>query len=268
MHILTNVPLFNSIVPKPKQSKKSSKSSEKNSDGSDYEEDESSVDLDSDLSDYEEDESSVDLDSDLSDDDATFSTAQEDEDCSDDRKPAANSKTGENDDPQEKPPAWTRHKRNGWSYNPFDSIVPEDGTVEIDAEVKDDGTAPEVAAEERTGAAGEDLDVKAPAAKDPEVASEAADPVDPPADGADDGSALSNFPACLPGNWNVGRTKRVSTFRRCSELSGWVEQLVPKKGGKKFNKVYLSPDGGRFRTMENARSHATGVAAGDKPPGQ
>ena len=147
------------------------------------------------------------------------------------------------------------------------SIVPEDGTVEIDAEVKGDGTAPE-AAEEPTGAADEALDVKPPAAEDREVTAEPAEPVDPPADEADDGSALMDFPACLPGNWNVGKSKRVPTYRKCSELSGWVEQLVPRKattkGGKKFDKYYLSSDGERFRSIEKARSHAAGV--GDEPP--
>ena len=146
----------------------------------------------------------------------------------------------------------------------FNSIVPEDGTVENDTEVKGDGDrAASETAEERTGAADEALDVNPPAAEDREA--EAADPVGLPADKADDdGSALANFPACLPGDWNTGKSKKVSTYRKCSDLSGWVEQLVPRKAANKSDKYYLCSDGGRFRSLTAARNHAAGVATGSE----
>ena len=141
---------------------------------------------------------------------------------------------------------------------------PEGDGLDLKPPAEQDGSE---AAKERPDAADEaEAEAKPPAAaEDEEAAAEAADP---PADGADDdGSALTDFPACLPGNWNVGKPRREPTYRRSSDLSGWVEQLVPRKaadrhGVLRFDKYYLSSDGKRFRSLADAQGHA----AGDGPP--
>lgn len=135
--------------------------------------------------------------------------------------------------------------------------------------------APE-AARERTGQTDEALETKpsaGEATKDGEAVAEAADPANPPTDGADngDGSTLTNFPACMPGDWNVGKSKRTPTYRRSAELSGWVEQFIPRtadKNGKvKYDKHYLCSDGGRFQSLADAQKHAASLEAGVDPAG-
>ncbi|EJK48036.1 hypothetical protein THAOC_33204, partial [Thalassiosira oceanica] len=135
------------------------------------------------------------------------------------------------------------------------------------------GDAPE-AAEGRTGAANEALEAEA---KPPDGETEAVDTADPPADGADDGdgSTLTNFPACLPGYWNLGKSERALEghthiiYRKSAELSGWVEQYIPrkaeKKGQAKFDKYYLCSDGERFRSLADAQRHAASLEAGGGP---
>ena len=90
-------------------------------------------------------------------------------------------------------------------------------------------------------------------AEDREVAAEAADP---PADGD---VTLTNFPACLSGNWTVGNPLRVPTYQKSSTLEGWVEQLVPRlnpgnDGCLRYDKFFLSPVGGRYRSLKAAQN--------------
>ncbi|EJK45016.1 hypothetical protein THAOC_36401, partial [Thalassiosira oceanica] len=116
--------------------------------------------------------------------------------------------------------------------------VPEDGTLEND-KVKGDGDGVDEAA-------------------------------DQPAEESNDASTLTNFPACLPGDWNLGKSKRTPTYRKSAELSGWVEQLVPRKAtdsGQKYDKYYLYSDGERFRSLANAQRHAASLEAGGGPAG-
>ena len=108
--------------------------------------------------------------------------------------------------------------------------------MENDTEVKDDGggTAPE-AAKERTDV-DKDLDVKPHAAEDREATDVAADPVGPPADDADDGSALTDFPACLSGDWNVGKSPIVVTSEE------WSRRRSMKPATVVINEVELDFD--------------------------
>lgn len=151
---------------------------------------------------------------------------------------------------------------------------PEDGDIEVEK-----------------GRKGEALDLKKPHAggfsEGSVAASESIDPVNLPADeaGDEDGSQLTNFPACLPGRiWNVGNLKSAcATYRKSSKLNGWVEQSIPRKREniigclKKEHIYYLSPRGDRFRQLAKAQHaeakfaessrHAASLATGDESPG-
>ncbi|EJK59739.1 hypothetical protein THAOC_19998, partial [Thalassiosira oceanica] len=71
---------------------------------------------------------------------------------------------------------------------------------------------------------------------------------------------LPDGPSSLPGTWTLGTSKKVPQYYTSSVLAGWVEQLIPRKDSKsrhaRYEKFYLCPDGGRFRSLVQARSHA------------
>ena len=75
---------------------------------------------------------------------------------------------------------------------------------------------------------------------------------------------LPDGPSSLPGTWTLGTSKKVPQYYTSSVLAGWVEQLIPRKDSKsrhaRHEKFYLCPDGGRFRSLVQARSYAERLA--------
>ena len=71
---------------------------------------------------------------------------------------------------------------------------------------------------------------------------------------------LPDGPSSLPGTWALGTSKKVPQYYMSSVLTGWVEQLIPRKDSKsrqaRYEKFYLCPDGARFRSLVQARSYA------------